>query len=339
MAQILLRADASAAMGTGHVMRCLALLEVLQERGHACCVAQAETTPAIMALLAERGLPVTALPGPAGSAADLAAALALPADAIILDGYHFDTPYRAGLGGSGKPILAWDDGAPPVELHAALVVNASDAARTEDYADRARGARLLFGPRYIPLRRDIRRLIGRPKPVAGHLLLTFGGSDPLGLTAPVLRALARRFEGRIEAVLGGSVADLAPAEAAAALVPDRIRLHRDTPRIGELMQGARLAISAAGGTLAELAALHTPSLLVVVAENQSAAARLSAGHGWCNAIDGRAAGAVPRIVETALALWQDDAQLAAMRDAAEGLVDGGGPDRLADALEAALGTG
>ena len=54
MAQILLRADASAAMGTGHVMRCLALLEVLQERGHACHVAQAETTPAIKTRSEER---------------------------------------------------------------------------------------------------------------------------------------------------------------------------------------------------------------------------------------------------------------------------------------------
>lgn len=336
MAQILLRADASAAMGTGHVMRCLALLEVLQERGHACRVAQAETTPAITALLAERGLPVFTLPGPAGSREDLAATLAQPDDAIILDGYHFDEAYRAGLARGGKPILAWDDGVPPVKLHATLVVNASSAARAEDYAARAPGATLLLGPRYIPLRRDIRRLMDLPKPAEGHLLVTFGGSDPLGLTAPVLHALALRFDGRIEAVLGGSVADPGPAEAAAALAPDRIRLHRDTPRIGDLMQGARLAVSAAGGTLAELAALQTPSLLVVVAENQSAAAQLSAGHGWCVALDGRAENAVPRIVETALSLWEDEARLGAMRRAAEGLVDGGGPDRLADALEAVL---
>ena len=339
MAQILLRADASAAMGTGHVMRCLALLEVLQERGHACHVAQAETTPAITALLAERGLPVIPLPGPASSAADLAATLVLPADAIVLDGYHFDEAYRAGLARSGKPILAWDDGVPPVKLHATLVVNTSSAARVEEYAVRAPGATLLLGTRYIPLRRDIRRLIDLPKPAEGHLLLTFGGSDPLGLTAPVLRALLQRFVGRIEAVLGGSVADPGPAEAAAALAPDRIRLHRDTPRIGELMQGARLAVSAAGGTLTELAALHTPSLLVVVAENQSGAAQLSASHGWCLAVDGRAEDAVPRVVDTVLALWQDEARLAAMRHAAEGRVDGGGAGRIADALEATLQAG
>ncbi|MGB8840018.1 MAG: UDP-2,4-diacetamido-2,4,6-trideoxy-beta-L-altropyranose hydrolase, partial [Aliidongia sp.] len=102
---------------------------------------------------------------------------------------------------------------------------------------------------------------------------------------------------------------------------------------GALMLGARLAISAAGGTLAELAALRTPSLLVAVAENQQEAARLSPGHGWCLALDGRDADAVPRIVATALALWPDTPRLAAMSAAATGLVDGGGPGRVADALE------
>ncbi|MEI9985272.1 MAG: UDP-2,4-diacetamido-2,4,6-trideoxy-beta-L-altropyranose hydrolase [Aliidongia sp.] len=258
------------------------------------------------------------------------------ADAVILDGYHFDGAYRAGLKGSGKPILAWDDGAPLVPLHATLVVNASSASRAEDYAERAPGARLLLGPAYLPLRRDIRRLIGLPRPASGHLLLTFGGSDPLGLTAPVLQSLAPRFDGRIEAVLGGSVADPRPAEAVATAYPDRIRLHRDTPRIGELMRGARLAVSAAGGTLAELAALHTPSILVVVADNQSDAARLSASHGWCLALDGRVDDAVTHITDTTLDLWRDNARLAALGRAAEGLVDGSGPDRLADALEAAM---
>jgi UDP-2,4-diacetamido-2,4,6-trideoxy-beta-L-altropyranose hydrolase len=338
MARVLLRADASAAMGTGHVMRCLALLEVLQERGHDCRVALAETTPAITALLAERGFRARPLPGPAGSPADLAVTLesAAEADAVILDGYHFDGQYRAGLAECRKPILAWDDGAPLVPLHATLVVNASSAARAEDYAERAPGARLLLGPAYLPLRRDIRCLIGLPRPASGHLLLTFGGSDPLGLTAPVLRSLAPIFDGRIEAVLGGSVADPGPAAAVAAAHPDRIRLHCDTPRIGELMQGTRLAVSAAGGTLAELAALHTPSILVVVADNQSDAAQLSARHGWCLALDGRVDDAVACITDTTLDLWQDDSRLAALGRAAEGLVDGGGPDRLADALEAAM---
>jgi UDP-2,4-diacetamido-2,4,6-trideoxy-beta-L-altropyranose hydrolase len=335
MARILFRADAGAKMGTGHVMRCLALVEVLQTRGHTCRFAMAETTPALSALLAGRGVPVDLLPCPAGGTADLDATrrLAADADAVSLDGYHFDGAYRAGLAACNRPILAWDDGAPPVALAATLVVNPSSAAQPADYATRAPGATLLLGPAYVPLRREIRSLIGTERPADGHLLLTFGGSDPLGLTAPMLHSLAPLLDGRIEAVLGGSVADPAPAQAAASSFPGRVQLHRDTPQLGRLMAGARLAVSAAGGTLAELAALRTPSILVAVAGNQQSAALLSAQHGWCVAIDGEAPCAVALIARTALALWHDRRRLAAMSEKAAGLIDGGGPDRLADALE------
>jgi|SRR5580658_1023710 UDP-2,4-diacetamido-2,4,6-trideoxy-beta-L-altropyranose hydrolase len=338
MAKILVRADASAAMGTGHVMRCLALVEILQERGHACRFAMAETTPALASLLSGRGLPIDLLPGPAGGARDLARlrSLASAADAVVIDGYHFSGPYRAGLAPRVGPILAWDDGGPPIPLHATMVVNASSSALPEDYAARAPGALLLLGPCYLPLRREIRDLIGSARPGQGPLLVSFGGSDPIGLTAPVLGGLAPEFDGWIDAVLGGSVADPGPALEVCAAFPDRIRLHRDTPQLGRLMLGARLAVSAAGGTLAELAALRTPSLLVAVAGNQREAAGISAGHGWCVAVDASEENAVPRIVETALELWSDPARLARMSAAATGLVDGGGPVRLADALETAI---
>lgn len=335
MARILIRADAAPAIGAGHVMRCLALVEALQERGHDCRFAMAAVTPAIAGLLADYGLPIDRLPGPIGAARDLGmlCKLAGAADALVIDGYQFGAEYRERLAAVGRPILAFDDGAPAVPLFATVVVNTSSAAVAQDYAARARGSRLLLGPAYLPLRKDIRQLIGTPRPAGGHLLVTFGGSDPLGLTAPVLRVIAPRLRAKIDAVLGGSVADPGPALAAAAAFPNRIHLHRDTRQLGALMAGARLAISAAGGTLAELAALRTPSVLVTVADNQAAAARLSAGHGWCLAFDGRTAGAVATIVEAALALWPDESRLATMSRAAKGLVDGGGPDRLADALE------
>lgn len=336
MARLLIRADATPEMGTGHVMRCLALVEELQARGHECRFAMAASTPAIASRLAQAGLALDMLPGPPGAAADLQALAdgAAASDATIIDGYHFSAAYRAGLAASCPIILAWDDGG-TIPLAATLVVNASSAARPADYAISAPAARLLLGPAFTPLRREIRQLIG-VTPMRRHLLLSFGGSDPLGLTAPLLQALAPLLDGKIEAVLGGSVADPAPALAAAAAWPDRVRLHRDTPFMGPLMAGARLAVSAAGGTLAELAALGTPSVLVAVSAQQKAIAELSAGHGWCVALDGRTPDAAQRIAAAALALWQADDRLAPMRAAAHGLIDGGGPARLADALDAAL---
>jgi UDP-2,4-diacetamido-2,4,6-trideoxy-beta-L-altropyranose hydrolase len=339
MAKLLIRADATPEIGTGHVMRCLALVEELQARGHHCRFVMAAWTPAIASRLAQAGVALATLPGPPGSTADRQslAADAEAADATIIDGYHFDAAYRAELAAACPIILAWDDGG-TIPLAATLVVNASSAASAADYATLAPAARLLLGPAFTPLRWEIRRLIG-VAPMRRHLLLSFGGSDPLGLTAPVLQALAPLLDGKIEAVLGGSVADPVPALVAATAWPGRVRLHRDTPSMGTLIAGARLAVSAGGGTLAELAALRTPSVLVAVSAQQQAIAELSAGHGWCVALDGRTPDAAQRVAAAALALWNEGERLAQMSAAAQGLIDGGGPARLADALEAAIADG
>jgi UDP-2,4-diacetamido-2,4,6-trideoxy-beta-L-altropyranose hydrolase len=333
--RVLIRADATAAMGTGHVMRCFAVAEALAESGAIPVFAAAAITPALADRLETAGFALHRLPGPPGSAADLAATLCRMTDAgaLLIDGYHFDAAYRRMLKAAGKPVAAFDDLADAAALHADLVINAGLDAGTLPYDCIAPGARLLLGPAYAPLRRDIREAARRPASGARDgVLVSFGGSDPRRLTAPVIRALDAVLPPgvRIVAVVGGSHPE-AQALAEADFGP-RAEVHVDTPAMGELMAGCGLAVSAGGGTIAELAALAVPALLVVVADNQHPTAMALKARGLCDALSATGAADAPVIAKAALALWNDPGRRAAMAAAFRAVVDGEGVARIAQAI-------
>lgn len=334
-------------MGTGHVVRCLALAEALQDAGHGCTFLCADPPPSLAARLREQGFAVHFITAPAGSAedaADTAACLRqLDAAALILDGYQFDEGYRAAVRAAGRPVLALDDLADRQALHADLVVNPAPQAVHLPYDRIAPGAVLLLGPAHALLRREIRAARawrthegndGRNSGGSARLLLTFGGSDPLGLTVPTLERLAVLLPPDVclVVVVGGSNPAVGVAEAAGRRLGPRVELHIDSARMGALMAEAGLAVSAAGGTTAELAALAVPSLLVTVAANQNAAAAECAALGWARVVDGRQPDAPQRIAEAAAELWRSPAERAAMAARAAGLVDGEGAVRVAHAL-------
>lgn len=331
-------------MGTGHAMRCLAVAEALRAEGAECLFASALSTPAIDARLEGAGFTVLRMPEPPAGAGDLAGTvgrLHAGAGAVVLDGYHFGEDYRAGLKAGRRPVLIFDDLADERARHAGIIVNAALHADRLPYGRLAPGATLLLGPRYAPLRQEVvqaSRAGRQPLEDRRSLMLILGGSDPLGLTEPLMERLAPALpEGtRLTVVVGGSNPGAPAVLDAAHRHGRRVEIHVDTQRIGALMARSGLAVSAAGGTTAELMALGVPMLLVVVADNQSASASSLAAQGWCDVEDGRGAGAADRIAERALELWRDPKRRAGMADRVAGVIDGEGSRRIALSLLAAI---
>ncbi|TWA87434.1 UDP-2,4-diacetamido-2,4,6-trideoxy-beta-L-altropyranose hydrolase [Azospirillum brasilense] len=347
--RVLFRADAGASIGAGHVMRCLAVAEAVQELGGDALFAAASLPSALEERLRAAGMAVHRTDAAPGSAADLAATRAIAVEAgttaIVLDGYGFSDGWRAGLAETGLPILAFDDAGTGEPIHAGLIVNAAPDAASLPYHKGNPDARLLLGPAHAPLRREVREAATAAKPPLEErhsLLVTFGGSDPLGLTAPVIERLAPRLPPGVwlDVAIGGAVRDAAAVEAAAGRFKDSVRLHRDTPRMGQLMAQAGLAVSAAGTTTGELAAIGTPAVLVTIADNQLEAARQSEALGWCALVPGQTEGAPERIADVALELWADPARRGTMAGKLAGIVDGQGALRIARALaEAVINSG
>jgi UDP-2,4-diacetamido-2,4,6-trideoxy-beta-L-altropyranose hydrolase len=342
MTAVLIRADASAVIGAGHVMRCLAVAEALLEPGVAVTLAAAELPDALRRRLTEAGVGVIDIPGPAGGADDLQAtgAAVKNADRVILDGYQFDETYRRSLraAAAGAPVLAFDDTGDLADLYADLVVNAAPDADKLGYDAKAPGATLLLGPAFAPIRRDIRLAAALPpSPWAerSRILLTFGGADPLGLTGPTLARLAELLpDAEFDVAVGGADPRAEAVRALGALPGSRVAVHVDHRDMGGLMRRAGLAVAAAGGTTGELAALATPTLLVTVADNQAGAAASARACGVpvVEARRGDPAAAAHNIAEQAAALWRDPARRREIAAALRGKVDGQGALRIAAAL-------
>ncbi|WP_412067542.1 UDP-2,4-diacetamido-2,4,6-trideoxy-beta-L-altropyranose hydrolase [Rubrivirga sp. IMCC43871] len=343
-ATVLVRLDASGAVGAGHLMRQVALAEALGRHGAEAVFLMGGGGP-FPGLARERGVRVVTLDAPSGSPSDLErlAALAVDVDArvVVLDGYAFDAAY-VGAASALRPTVVFDD-LGHVRLPADAIVNAALDAEALPYERREGRPRLLLGPAFVLLRSEF---VGpaRPAPEAGprtRLLLSFGGSDPTEATARVLGTLrAPPFDVTVVRGPGCSASEaLDAAVATARSWGHAVAVQSDVRDMAALMEACDLAIVAAGTTLWELASLGVPTVAFAVAPNQEPnATRL---HDAGALLYG---GRIDALTDAELETWLADVlhhpdRLARLGERAATLVDGRGADRVARAVLEVAGIG
>ncbi len=273
---LIIRADASFTMGTGHVMRCLALAQAWQDEGGSCVFALAEITPAVEQRLRSEKCEVVSVVAARGSQQDAACVVDLAAKNqaawVVVDGYQFDVAYQRTLKAAGLRVLIVDDGGRCGSYCADLVLDQGPDASEVPYRNRETYTRLLLGTQYVMLRREFtawRDWKREIPPLAQRLLVTIGGSDPEGLTSRIieaLRALATPLATTV--VVGGSNPRRAELQRANDKTPSSIHLVCDPPNMPELMAQSDLAVICAGGTLWELLYMGCASLIYVRDEAQ-----------------------------------------------------------------------
>src|SRR5215216_4793334 len=158
---LLIRADASAQIGTGHIMRCLALAQAWQAQGGAVTFATMKTLPdALQTRLQNEHIVLHLLDTKPGSADDAAQTAALAASlgaAVVVDGYHFGGDYQYTLKSAGLKLLFIDDNVHADHYYADFVLNQNIYANEAMYANREPRTILLLGPRYVLLRLEFWR--------------------------------------------------------------------------------------------------------------------------------------------------------------------------------------
>ncbi|UCZ86760.1 UDP-2,4-diacetamido-2,4,6-trideoxy-beta-L-altropyranose hydrolase [Pseudomonas sp. L5B5] len=347
--RVLIRADASPAIGSGHVARCLTLARVLRRQGAEVAFACRDLPGHRLATLQAEGFATFQLPGlypgeqpEAGIEtllpwqADIAAlgeALGTcPGfDWVLVDHYALDHRWQAAARLWAPRIAAIDDLAN--RRHAAdllLDQNCSGTAQAYDgLHDPA--CRTLFGPRFALLREEFRRPAITIRPRALRVLVNFGGFDAAGQTYKAMQALADMQALQVDFVAGSANPDWQAMQALSA-GKENWRLHSYVENFAELMASADVCLGAGGGTSWERAVLGLPTLCITVAGNQELNARLLAEAG-CHLYLGPCARVSVQQIRQALALLLDNPGLRHSL-AAHGRqrVDGLGVERVAAAL-------
>ena len=298
------RADASVQIGTGHVMRCLTLADELRHQGHQCRFISRDHQGHLGELIASKGFAFDLLSIPEGANIDcwddgdtahahwlgvtwqvdaeqtLAALESVEVDWLVVDHYALDARWEMRLAVVVKNILVIDDLAD--RSHECDLLLDQNLGRQEaDYNQRVPAyCRRLIGPRYALLRTEFAKLreISRQrrlKPQLKRILISLGGVDATNITGRVLNALAESdlpVETELDIVMGASAPYLEEVRRQAVLLPFRAKVNVNVNDMADRMCLADLSIGAAGSTSWERCCLGLPAIVVVVAENQKAAA-------------------------------------------------------------------
>jgi UDP-2,4-diacetamido-2,4,6-trideoxy-beta-L-altropyranose hydrolase len=333
---LLIRADAGQRIGTGHVMRGLALAQAWQSSGGR-AVFLAEGAQELSARLRSEGFEHVSLTEPSGTREDAEATIRVAkqfgVEWVVLDGYQFQTSFQEKIKNAGLKLLVIDDYGHARQYCADLILNQNVHALEDLYRRRASHCKLLLGPKYALLRREFLQWQAWKReisPFAKTLLVTMGGSDSANVSLKVLEGLRLLPKDALETklVIGAANHNRATLQAAVWENGGLADLCYNLTDTAEAMAWADMTISGAGITCWENCFMGLPAIALVLAANQQAGAERLRSLGITDML-GRAedvsSAEIARSVEE---LRQDPIRRAAMAEAGRKLVDGDGAARV-----------
>ncbi|MDH2431303.1 UDP-2,4-diacetamido-2,4,6-trideoxy-beta-L-altropyranose hydrolase [Pokkaliibacter sp. MBI-7] len=330
--RVLFRVDASDVIGGGHWLRCLVLAEEVLLQGGEVQWCYVSTAPALLQRLQHLDIPSSQLVVERAGAEDAQQTRDLAeqwgADWLIVDGYHFSADYRAQLRSLNYRLMVVDDLNDSGQMQADAVLNTTLYASELVYQPASLD--VLAGADFVLLSRSYTQSHHVPFQQRTHLFVNFGASDAAGLTLPALQLLAASGINFPVMVVTGPA--MRQHEQVAQLCQRHGFEHRhDVPSLYPVLNQCRLALTAAGSTLHELACLGVPSIFMVVADNQLRSAQAHQQHGWCIWFDGRSAGGLDDAVGM-VKHWWEGVELDQRSEKARQLIDGMGAGRVVQYL-------
>lgn len=271
--KLLIRADVGPTVGTGHVMRMLALGQAWQAAGGTVTFVVGNAVPKrLLNRLDAEGFTTYVTNNSLGDSADARntveiASLVQP-DWIVLDGYQFNDHFQSMLTDADCRILAMDDYGHANHTHADLVVNQNKSANLTDSSTKWIG-----GTQFTILRNEFVGVSDEAKRIpkqARRILVTFGGADSDNWTIKALNVLNQFKTQRlvVDCVVGACYPHLDELSRFKKSANINLRVHSNVDRMSDLMRRADVAVSAGGSTCYELASCGVPTVATAIAANQ-----------------------------------------------------------------------
>ena len=343
------RADASATIGIGHIMRCLTLAKRLSRAGHQCHFFCCPLPGNIEQLISGNGFEVSILPaGELATTADQikdAANVAelvnghLPTgfDWIIVDHYKLSRPWGCAIRSCCRQVAVIDDLADRVhDCELLLDQNLYDNEQARYTELVPAGCKTFLGSRYALLRDEFYELtVDRSRARTGvkHLVISFGGADSTDETSKCLEALSgiNGPELKVSVVVGGAnprkekIMALCAANA-------NFTYYCQIDFMAQLMNSADLFIGAGGTTTWERCYLRLPSITLVIADNQRETTEVLARRGGTLNLGWAADVTKEQLRSAILSMMNSSTAMDEMRASLEDLACGEGTDEIIAAL-------
>lgn len=337
--KIAMRADASAAIGLGHLKRCLSLAQALRAMGAAVSLAWRRVDLDCAPMIEAAGVASVCIgegrvSGELLDVRDFLAAMPA-ADRIVVDHYALgERWHRVARGHTDAKLAAIDDVADR-ELAVDWLVDPNFSTDPEAKFAGLIGpeTQLLAGPRHALLAPAYAQAPRCALHEAVRSIGIFmGGTDAANVSLLALHALRERigFRGAVEiASTAGNPHLAALHDAAARHAPTRITL--DQPDLAAFFARHDLQIGAGGGATWERCCIGAPTLAVIVADNQRPVLLPLQQMGVLRVLADEPP-TEAAIAEAARELIENPALRRSLAERSKALVDGLGAQRVAEAL-------
>lgn len=262
--EIFIRADGSPKIGLGHLVRCLALAQMLENDFEISFVCK-EIPETMYSELNEKGFGLTKIQGEKDFFNLLNAN-----SIVILDGYHFDTNYQKQIKLAGSVLICIDD-LHVKEFVADLIINHTSGTTSHDYNAQPY-TKFALGLGYALLRPAFleQAKLNRKIEKIETVMICFGGADPHNLTQIALQTVKEIKHFKKIIVITGHLFNFTKEFKKIVKNDSRIELRHalNIDKMIETMIESDLAVVPASGILLEVLSIGMPSISGYYVDNQ-----------------------------------------------------------------------